>query len=84
MNHKIHLAHYFVLFVILFSGLFGFWYFSGNGFIRFIFVFFTLLGYVIWGIIHHYSENRLSWGVILEYLLLSLVILAAFSLTIRF
>lgn len=84
MNYRVHLLHYTLLLVIIALGLFGFWYFSFNRILRFLIVSLSVLGYVGWGVWHHYIEKRLSWSIILEYLLLSLVVLAALSLTFRF
>lgn len=84
MNYRIHLLHYVLLLVIITLGLFGFWYFSFNRILRFMMVLLSVFGYVGWGVWHHYIEKRLSWSIILEYLLLSLVVLSAFSLTFRF
>lgn len=84
MSFKNHFFHYLVLALILGGAIFGFWYFYSNKFFRFSVVFVALLLYVIWGIVHHRLEGRLSRKVVLEYLLLSLIILAAFSLTTSF
>ena len=84
MDYKNHLLHYLILFLIILGGLFGAWYFSFNRLARFGVVSLSVLGYVVWGVSHHLLEKRLSWGVVLEYILLGFVILAAFSLTLRF
>lgn len=76
--------HYVLLLVIITLGFFGFWYFSFNRVLRFMMVLLSVFGYVGWGVWHHYIEKRLSWSIILEYLLLSLVVLSAFSLVFRF
>lgn len=84
MNYRAHLLHYILLVVIMAIGIFGFWYFSFNRNLRFAVVAFSVFGYVLWGVWHHYIEKRLSWSVVLEYLLLSLVVLSALSLSFRF
>lgn len=82
--YRSHLLHYSVLLLILLGGLFGFWRFLDNHFLRFWVLFLTLVGYSGWGVIHHSGEGRLSLKIVAEYLLLSLALLAAFSLTLRF
>lgn len=84
MNYRVHLLHYALLVAIIVVGLFGFWYFSFNRSLRFAVVMLSVFGYVGWGVWHHYIEKRLSWSIILEYLLLSLVVLAVLLLTFRF
>ena len=84
MNYRIHLLHYALLLAIITLGLFGFWYFSFNRILRFVIVSLSVFGYVGWGVWHHYIEKRLSWSIVLEYLLLSLIVLSALSLTFRF
>ena len=84
MDYRVHLLHYALLLVIIALGLFGFWYFSFNRNLRFTVAALSVLGYVGWGVWHHYIEKRLSWSIVLEYLLLSLVVLSALSLIFRF
>ncbi len=84
MNSRSHFFQYLLLFLIVGSGVAGFWYFSQERVLRILAVLSSLVGYVIWGISHHSIEKRLSWSVIGEYLLLGLVILAALSLIVGY
>lgn len=80
MSSKEHFWHYLILFVNVGLGLGGVAYFehSPNG--RFLSVFVSVLGYVVWGAWHHWLEKRLSWAILSEYLLIALVVIASASL----
>lgn len=86
MNPKEHLWHYLLLVLILSLGFWGFFSLgndpSANQKIRFFSLFASVLGYVVWGVWHHFVERRLSWALAGEYLLLGLVVLAIASLII--
>ena len=82
MSHKIHLLHYVILFLILASGLAGFLVLSFKPFYQFLVIVATVVGYVIWGIAHHYLEDRLSWGVIVEYFLIGTLVIFLFGLVL--
>lgn len=36
------------------------------------------LGYLLWGIIHHRREETLTWGIMLEYHALALLVISVF------
>lgn len=82
MSHRIHLIHYLVLFLMLAFGLVMFFGFRWRPEYQFLVVIGMVAGYVIWGIIHHHLERRLSWGVITEYLLVGLVVICLFWLNL--
>ena len=84
MGFRDHTSHYLILLLIISSGLLGFWYFSSSRGLRFAVISLTVLGYVVWGVGHHYLEKRLSLSILLEYLLLGFVTLAAVSLATGF
>lgn len=80
MNNGEHLWHYLILVVVVLAGLLGVAVFKQNPEARFFSIFFSVIGYVLWGAWHHYIENRFSWVVLSEYLLVALVVLASASL----
>ena len=82
-EHKVHLFHYFVLFLILAIGFVFFIYLKPYPLSQFLVIVVVDFLYLCWGIIHHYLEERLSWGVVTEYLLISVVVLLAFGVTIN-
>lgn len=81
-EHRLHVVHYLVLFSILLSGFFLFIYFRYQPLRQFLVITVVDLLYLTWGILHHYLEERLSWGVVSEYLLVGTVALLAFGLTL--
>lgn len=82
MNSREHIWHYLLLMLILLIGFLGFISFEGDPVKRFLSLFGSILGYVLWGVWHHFIEKRLSWSVVSEYLLLALVVLATAGLLI--
>jgi len=80
MNSREHFWHYLLLILILLAGFVGFVYFKQSPSFRFFSLFGSILGYIVWGVWHHFVEGRLTWSVITEYLLLGLVVLATASL----
>jgi len=82
MPHRTHLTHYLVLALILLSGLGLFLVFRWQPHRQLLTVVVTVVGYVTWGVIHHKLEDRLSAGVILEYLLVGGVVICLFSLNL--
>lgn len=82
MNSREHLWHYLILIMVLLVGFLGFIGFPEEPLKRFLSLFGSILGYVLWGVWHHYIEKRLSWLVVSEYLLLALVVLATAGLLI--
>lgn len=84
MAHEVRVFHYLFLFLILMGGFLGFTFYRGNSEAQFLIIFFTVSSYVVWGIWHHKVENRLSWGVITEYILVGSLVLLLFYLTLLF
>ncbi len=82
MTSREHVWHYLILIAILLTGFLGFIRFEGEPTRRFLSIFGAILGYVLWGVWHHFIEKRLSSTVISEYLLLALVVLATAGLLI--
>jgi hypothetical protein len=82
MTSKEHLLHYLILFLILTLGLVGFVVFSFHPQVQLLIVGLTVGGYVAWGIVHHYIEDRLRWDVVGEYLLVGVLVFAMFALTL--
>jgi len=82
MTSKEHLLHYLILFLILTLGLVGFVVFSFKPQIQLLTVGLTVAGYVAWGIVHHYIEDRLRWDVVGEYFLVGILVLVMFALTL--
>jgi len=80
MGTKEHFWHYLLLFIIVLSGLVGVVVYNSNPWGRFASIFGSVLGYLGWGAWHHYVEERFSWMVLSEYLLVALVVLASASL----
>lgn len=81
-EHKVHLLHYFVLFLILAVGFIFFLSLRYSPLQQFLVIVVVDILYLLWGILHHYLEERLSWGVVTEYLLVGSVVLLAFGLTL--
>ncbi len=82
MNSKEHLLHYLILFLILTAGLVGFVVFSFRPQVQLLIVGLTIVGYITWGLVHHYIEDRLRWDVIGEYFLIGILVLVMFALTL--
>lgn len=81
-EHRDHLVHYLVLFLILLAGFVFFLYFRYQPTRQFIVITIVDLLYLTWGLVHHYLEDRLNWGVVSEYFLVGTVALLAFGLTL--
>lgn len=68
-----HIQHYAPLFGILTAGLAGFVMFSSDKNFQFVIAIAMSLGYVSWGIVHHYLHKDIYLEVILEYALIALL-----------
>jgi len=84
MNHNIRIFDYLLLLLILTGGSLGFIFHKGNPVTQFLVVFLTVLLYIAWGIWHHKTEDRLSWGVVTEYLLVGALVLLLVYLALLF
>lgn len=82
MNQKHHFLHYSVLFLVLAVAVALFCVFSYSHIYQFIIIIAASLSYIAWGIIHHAIEDRLEVGIILEYVLIGLVVIAGFWVTL--
>jgi len=82
MDPKEHLLHYLILFLILTLGLVGFVVFQFRPQVQLLVVGLTASGYILWGIIHHYIEDRLRWDVVGEYILIGILVFVMFALTL--
>ena len=82
MNPKEHLLHYLILFLILTLGLVGFVVFQFHPQTQLLVVGLTVGGYIAWGIVHHYIEDRLRWEVVGEYFLIGILVFVMFALTL--
>lgn len=76
---KVRLAHYLVLFIILALGGLLFWRWQYFPNYQFLIVVLTVAGYILWGVSYHLTVRRLSWTVILEYILLGFVVILMFA-----
>jgi len=82
VNPKEHLLHYLILFLILNLGLVGFVVFRFQPVAQLLVVGLTVAGYIVWGLVHHYIEDRLRWEVVGEYFLVGALVLVMFVLTL--
>lgn len=70
VEKQAYLYHYFVLFLwLLLHGLAFVW-LNHLELIRNLVLLSACMGYVLWGIIHHYLEHDLDWQIVIEYVLL--------------
>lgn len=77
------LLHYLSLVLILLLGMWGVLSFRYRADWQLLTVGLTVAGYVLWGVIHHYLEDRLRFDVVGEYLLVGLLALLLLLLTLR-
>ncbi|MDP3998059.1 MAG: hypothetical protein Q8P89_00375 [bacterium] len=64
---RTHSIHYFVLLLILGSGLFGFIQFSYNPDLRRAIILAVAALYIVWGLLHHFLEGNLNLKIMIEY-----------------
>lgn len=69
---KKHLTHYLLLFLILLTGGWAFFFYHDN-LVKFKIAVLTSAAYFFWGIIHHLSERNLTFKVMVEYMLMALL-----------
>lgn len=72
-----HPAHYFILFVMLFMSLAIFTIFSYNRVVQKSVIVALGVGYILWGVLHHFIHGDLTRRVLVEYILF-----AAFGVTL--
>lgn len=63
-----HIWDYAILSVFLISFLYIVTFVATTRLLRFEALSIMLLGYVLWGTIHHQRENTLTWSILLEYI----------------
>jgi len=79
-----HPLHYFILLCIQLIGLWGVFWFSYLPQAQFVIIITMAVGYLLWGVFHHYEHHDLHIKIIWEYLLVAtLAILLFGSLLIR-
>lgn len=80
-----HLLHYLPLIGILVLAAFGFVAFSYDKNFQAALAVATAVGYVTWGIVHHYLHRDLHLSVVLEYIAISFLgVVIIFSLIFKF
>lgn len=82
MNRRDFL-HYLSLLLILLLGIGGFLIFRYQPSLRLLAVGLAVAGYILWGVVHHYLEDRLQWDVVGEYILVGILALLLLLLTLR-
>ena len=82
MDSREHLLHYLILFLILTLGLVGFVVFRFQPSAQLLAAGLTIGGYVLWGVVHHYIEDRLRWEVVGEYFLIGILVFVMLALTL--
>lgn len=85
MRHFLrHLSHYLVLFGILLAGFAGLILFSYDKVFQTAIASALVMGYVSWGVTHHYLDHELNLETVLEYFLVAILgFVIIFSLIIR-
>ncbi len=83
MEERKHLSHYLVLVLGLCAGLISFLLFRYDSSIQMYSIVGMVAFYILWGIIHHYLEDRVTPHIVWEYILLGCVILLLYSLVLR-
>lgn len=79
-----HLPHYMALFGLLLAGFAGFIIFSYDKSFQTAVAVATAVGYVLWGVVHHFLHKDLHIETVVEYIAVaSLGLIILFSLVIR-
>lgn len=73
-----HNAYYFYQFLIFLLGFFFMYLFSQNVALQFMMLVFVLLSYIVLGFIHHQLHHDLKGKIVVEYILISSLVIAAF------
>lgn len=83
-QHSKHLPHYFSLIGIFVFAFIGFWVFRYDRAMQVAITVAVAISYFVWGIVHHSVHKDLSFGVVLEYLGISLLgLIVILSLILR-
>lgn len=73
-----HFTYYFLEFGVLLVGFVLISAFAYNIYLQVLFLGLTLISYIMLGVIHHEIHHSMKIKIMVEYLLVSLIILAAF------
>jgi hypothetical protein len=74
-----HPQHYFALLCILLTGLWGMFWFDYLPMLQVGIVISMGVSYVVWGIIHHALHKDLHIKIIMEYMLISMLVVLIFT-----
>ena len=72
-NFSRHLPHYFPLIGIFTAGALAFWIFSYDQQFQIGAAVSVAVAHAVWGIVHHFIHKDISFGIILEYVAISLL-----------
>lgn len=75
--------HYLSLVLILLLGVWGIFAFRYQVNLRLIAAGCAVAGYILWGVVHHYLEDRLRLDVVGEYILVGVLALLLLLLALR-
>lgn len=75
-----HLIYYSFETVTIIFGFFLVSFFSFNAYLQIVFLSLTLISYFIIGMVHHGIHHALKVKIVIEYIFVALIILAAFLL----
>ena len=79
-----NLRHYIPLLGMLAAGFFGFWLFRYDHLFQIALIIASGVGYVTWGIVHHYIHKDLTFGIVAEYAAIGFLgIVIVFSIILR-
>ncbi len=82
MNEDSHITHLLILCLGILLSLFFFAYFRYNHIYQFYSVIVGVVYYIAWGFIHHLLEDRLSFPIIMEYVLIGGIVILLFALVL--
>lgn len=83
MSHALsHFLHYLFLVLILIAGFATFLVAPRYNIPRFWIIVSTVAAYVLWGIIHHWTEKRLNVTIIIEYVMIGILVVSLLTLVI--
>ena len=82
MKAKLHILHFGVLLAGLLIGVMYFYIYRYDRIYQFYAVVLSVAYYVLWGILHHYLEDRFDFHIILEYVLIGGVVTLLFALVL--
>jgi hypothetical protein len=76
------IVNYFFLLIILFSGFWSIIFFKNFPNIQIFSTFLMCLGYVLWGMTHHYSLKTLKTKVVIEYIMFASIVFIILAIII--